>query len=112
MHPQQQRTRCYFKMNELEEKLTGHISPEEIYRIQHQLWTHEIVLPLQRQQMPFPELTVEDIRRHYTSHKMNMKNLVSKEILFVSEMQRQLKRNQIAVRNRVTGEEVGDERNF
>lgn len=92
------------KMNELEEKLTGHISPEEIYRIQHQLWTHEIVLPLQRQQMPFPDLTIDDIRRHYTSHKMNVKNLVSREILFVSEVQRQLKRNQIAVRNKVTGE--------
>ena len=35
---------------------------------------------------------------------MNMKNIVSKEILFVNEMQRQLKTRQIAVRNKVTGE--------
>ena len=35
---------------------------------------------------------------------MNMKNLVSKEILFVSELQRQLKQRQIAVRNKITGE--------
>lgn len=92
------------KMNELEERLTGHISPEEIYRILHQLWTHEIVVPLQRQGVTFPELTIDDIRKHYTSHRMNMRQVVSKEILFVSEMQRQLKRNQIAVRNRVTGQ--------
>ena len=92
------------KMNELEQKLTGHIAPEEIYRIMYQLWEHEVVIPLQRQQMPFPKLTIDDIRRHYTSHKMNMKNLVSKEILFVSELQRQLKQRQIAVRNKITGE--------
>ena len=33
-----------------------------------------------------------------------MKNIVSKEILFCNTLQRQLKGNQIAVRNKVTGE--------
>ena len=54
--------------------------------------------------MNCPELTVDHIRKHYTNHRMNMKNIVSKEILFVNEMQRQLKNKQIAVRNKVTGE--------
>jgi len=92
------------KMNELEERLTGTISPEEIYRIMYQLWCHEVKMPLERQGMTVPELSIEHIRLHYTSHKMNMKNIVSKEILFVNEMQRQLKTRQIAVRNKVTGE--------
>ena len=92
------------KMKELEQRLTGTISSEEIYRIMLQLWDHEVKVPLERQGMAVPELTIDDIRTHYTSHKMNMKNIVSKEILFVNEMQRQLKTRQIAVRNRVTGE--------
>jgi len=92
------------KMNDLEQRLTGTISPEEIYRIMFQMWEHEVRMPLERQGMSVPELTVNDIRKHYTHHKMNMKNIVSKEILFVNEMQRQLKGKQIAVRNKVTGE--------
>lgn len=92
------------KMNELEEKLTGTISSEEIYRIMYQMWEHEVKIPLERQHLPVPNLTIDHIRKHYTSHKMNMRNIVSKEILFVNEMQRQLKARQIAVRNRVTGE--------
>ena len=92
------------KMNDLESRLTGTISPEEIYRIMFQMWEHEVRVPLERQCMPCPDLTVDHIRRHYTSHKMNMKNIISKEILFCNEMQRQLKGNQIAVRNKVTGE--------
>ena len=92
------------KMNDLEAKLTGTISPEEIYRIMFQLWEHEVRVPLERQGLTCPCLTVNDIRTHYTSHKMNMKNIVSKEILFVNELQRQLKGNQIAVKNKVTGE--------
>ena len=92
------------KMNDLEQRLTGTISPEEIYRIMFQMWEHEVRVPLERQGLGCPELTVDDIRKHYTSHKMNMKNIVSKEILFVNEMQRQLKSKQIAVRNKVTGE--------
>ena len=92
------------KMNDLEAKLTGTISPEEIYRIMFQLWEHEVRVPLERQGLTCPCLTVNDIRTHYTSHKMNMKNIVSKEILFVNELQRQLKGNQIAVKNKITGE--------
>lgn len=92
------------KMNDLEARLTGTISPEEIYRIMFQMWEHEVRVPLERQGLSCPELTVEDIRRHYTSHKMNMKNIVSKEILFCNTLQQQLKGNQIAVRNKVTGE--------
>ena len=59
-------------------------------------------IPLEWQGMSCPELTVDDIRKHYTNHKMNMKNIVSKNS--INEMQRQLKHKQIAVRNKVTGE--------
>ena len=92
------------KMNDLEAKLTGTISPEEIYRIMFQLWEHEVRVPLERQGMACPSLTVNDIRTHYRNHKLNMKNIVSREILFVNELQRQLKGNQIAVKNKITGE--------
>lgn len=92
------------KMNDLEARLTGTISPEEIYRIMFQMWEHEVRIPLERQGMACPELTVDQIRNHYCKHKMNMKNIVSREILFCNTLQRQLKGNQIAVRNKVTGE--------
>lgn len=92
------------KMNELEERLTGTISPEEIYRIMYQLWCHQVKAPLERQGMAVPEVTIEDIRTHYSHHRLNMRNIVSKEILFVNEMQKQLRQRQIAVRNKVTGQ--------
>ena len=62
------------KMNDLEQRLTGTISPEEIYRIMFQMWEHE-VHSVGAAGMSCPELTADDIRKHHTNHKMNMKIL-------------------------------------
>jgi len=92
------------KMNEIEESLTGTVSPEEIYRIQHQLYDRTVKQPLELQGRKCVEITVDEIRTHYQNHRMNIPCIISKEILFVNEMQRQLRMNQIAVVNVKTGQ--------
>jgi hypothetical protein len=94
---------CIQKMNEIEESLTGTVSPEEIYRIQYQMYDHQVKKPLERQGMKVPEISIANIRNHYQNHRMNMHMIISKEILFVNEMQRQMRKSQIAVKNIRTG---------
>mgnify|MGYP000874484628 CR=1 FL=1 len=91
------------KLNELEDSLTGTISPEEIYRTQFQLFEKIVKEPLSLQGKEYPDLSVDDLREHYSKHRMNIAQIVSKEILFCNEMQRQLRSKQIAVVNVKTG---------
>ncbi len=91
------------KMNELEDSLTGTISPEEVYRTQFQLFEKIVKEPLSLQGKDCPDLSIDDLRTHYQQHRMNIAQIVSKEILFVNEMQRQLRKKQIAVVNVKTG---------
>lgn len=87
------------KMNEIENSLTGSVSAEEIYRIQHQLYEHQVRQPSLRQGKPCPEITLDHIRRHYQRHRLNLKDIVAKEILFVNVMQVHFRRSQIATMN-------------
>lgn len=91
------------KLNQLEESLTGQISPEEIYRTQYELFEKIVKEPLSLQGKEYPDLTIDDLRTHYQQHRMNIAQIVSKEILFCNEMQRQLRSKQIAVVNVKTG---------
>lgn len=86
------------KMNEIEADLTGSVSSEEIYQIQHQLYEHQIRQPLLRQKIECPEITLDDIRNHYQNHKLNLRDIISKEILLVNTMQVHFRRSQIATK--------------
>ena len=92
------------RMNQVELNLTGTVSSEEIYRLQHQLYEHQVRQPLLRQGRVCPEITINHIRTHYQRHKLNLKDIVSKEILFVNTMQKHFRSNQIATKNLTTGE--------
>ena len=87
------------KMNEIESNLTGTVSCEEIYRIQHQLYEHQIRQPLLRQNLSAPEITIDHIRKHYQHHRLNLKDIIAKEILFVNVMQVHFRKQQIATKN-------------
>lgn len=87
------------KMNEIEANLTGTVSSEEIYRIQHELYEHQVRQPLIRQGMECPEITLEQIRNHYQNHRLNLRDIIAKEILFVNTMQVHFRRSQIATKN-------------
>jgi len=87
------------KMNEIENNLTGTVSSEEIYRIQHQLYEHQVRQPLIRQGMDAPEITIEQLRKHYQNHRLNLKDIIAKEILFVNVMQVHFRKQQIATKN-------------
>lgn len=87
------------KMNEIENNLTGTVSSEEIYRIQHQLYEHQVRQPLLRQGLDAPEITIEELRKHYQNHRLNLKDIIAKEILFVNVMQIHFRKQQIATKN-------------
>ena len=91
------------KMNEIENNLTGTVSSEEIYRIQYELYEHQVRQPLLRQGLEAPEITMKHIRSHYQNHRLNLKDIVAKEILFVNVMQIHFRRQQIATRNKRDG---------
>ena len=87
-------------MNEIESNLTGTVSSEEIYRIQYELYEHQVRQPLLRQGMECPEITIADLRNHYQNHRLNLKDIIAKEILFVNVMQIHFRKQQIATRNK------------
>jgi len=91
------------KMNEIENNLTGTVSSEEIYRIQYELYEHQVRQPLLRQGLEAPEITMKHIRSHYQNHRLNLKDIVAKEILFVNVMQIHFRKQQIATRNKRDG---------
>jgi hypothetical protein len=86
------------QMNDIEVKLTGTVSPEEIYRVQHQLYETQVRAPLLRQNKVCPEITLNDIRAHYQKHRLNLRDIISKEILFVNTMQVHFRKSQIATK--------------
>ena len=91
------------KMNEIENNLIGTVSSEEIYRIQYELYEHQVRQPLLRQGLEAPEITMKHIRSHYQNHRLNLKDIVAKEILFVNVMQIHFRKQQIATRNKRDG---------
>lgn len=91
------------KMNQMEANLTGTVASEEIYRIQAQLYDVQVRKPLLRQGLQAPEITVDQLRTHYTLHKLNLRDIVSKEILACNNMQRHFRKHQVATMNTRTG---------
>lgn len=91
------------KMNQMEANLTGTVSSEEIYRIQAQLYEVQVRQPLLRQGLSAPEITVFQLRTHYTLHKLNMRDIISKEILACNNMQIHFRKHQVATMNTRTG---------
>lgn len=94
------------KMNEIENNLTGTVSCEEIYRIQHELYEHQVRQPLIRQGLDAPEITLDQIRYHYQNHRLNLRDIISKEILFVNVMQIHFRKSQIATKNAKNGKKT------
>jgi hypothetical protein len=90
-------------LNQTEDNLTGSVAPEEIYRIMHSLYIRTVKEPLELQKKKVPEISIGDIRNHFMNHRMNIRTIVGKEILFVCDMQRQLRTTQLAVVNLKTG---------
>lgn len=86
------------KMNNMEESLSGKICASEIYKLIHDFYVLQ-KQELERQQMPCPEISLNQIARHYEKHKVNLKNIVANEIFLANEMQCHFEASQIATRD-------------
>lgn len=91
------------RMNQMEQSMTGNTSSEEIYKTLAALYDAQVRQPLLNQGLEAPEITVEQIRMHYTLHRLNLKDIVSKEILEINNMQVHFRKNQVATMNTKTG---------
>ena len=91
------------RMNQLERSMTGTTSSEEIYRTIAGLYEVQIRQPLLNQGLEAPKITLEQIKRHYTLHKLNIQDIVSKEILAINNIQYHFRKNQVASMNSKTG---------
>lgn len=96
------------RMNQMEQNMTGTTSSEEIYRTLASLYDIQIRQPLLNQGLEAPEITVSQIRSHYTLHKLNLRDIVSKEILAVNNMQIHFRKHQVATLNKTTGKKKLD----
>ena len=83
--------------------MTGNTSSEEIYKTLAALYDAQVRQPLLNQGLEAPEITVEQLRKHYTLHRLNLKDIVSKEILEINNMQVHFRKNQVATMNTKTG---------
>lgn len=92
------------RMREIDEQLAGKVSDREIYRIQANLYKENVAEPLKRQGIDVPEVTPEDCKKHFASHSINPKRMMSNEIQFVNTMQKHVRKSRILSRNTVTGE--------
>ena len=86
------------KMNSMEESMTGQVSAQEIYRTLYGFYCHQKT-ELERQGMQCPEITEEQIAKHYEKHKINLKNIIANEIFLANEMQVHFRACQIATRD-------------
>jgi len=86
------------KMNEMEESLSGKVSSTEIFKLIHDFYLLQ-KKELERQKMPCPEITLEQIEIHYTKHRVNLKTIVANEIFLANEMQSHFEASQIATRD-------------
>lgn len=91
------------RMNQLEKTMTGTTNSEEIYRTLAGLYEVQVRQPLLNQGLDAPKISVEQIRRHYTLHKLNIQDIVSQEILAINNMQIHFRKNQVATMNSKTG---------
>ena len=96
------------RMNQMEQAMTGKTSSEEIYNTLASLYDLQIRQPLLNQGMEAPEITVAQIRTHYTLHKLNLQDIISKEILAVNNMQIHFRKHQVATLNSRTGKKKLD----
>lgn len=86
------------KMNAMEESMSGKVCASEIYKLIHDFYILQ-KQELERQHMPCPTITLEDIKEHYEKHRVNLKNIVANEIFLANEMQCHFTSSQIATRN-------------
>lgn len=86
------------KMNSMEESMTGKVSAQEIYRTLYAFYCHQ-KNELERQNMACPDISLDQIARHYEKHKINLKNIVANEIFLANEMQVHFRACQIATRD-------------
>jgi hypothetical protein len=96
------------RMNQMEANMTGTTNSEEIYRTLASLYDVQIRQPLLNQGLEAPEITVHQLRAHYTMHKLNLRDIVSKEILATNNMQNHFRRYQVATVNSKTGKKKLD----
>jgi len=91
------------RMNQMEQNMTGTTSPEEIYTTLAGLYHVQVRQPLLNQGLSAPEITVDQLRIHYTLHRLNLRDILSKEILAVNNMQIHFRKHQVATVNTKTG---------
>lgn len=91
------------RMNQMEQSMTGTTSSEEIYRTLAGLYDVQVRQPLLNQGLDAPQITVDQLRSHYTLHKLNLRDIISKEILSVNNMQIHFRKHQVATINSKTG---------
>lgn len=86
------------KMNNMEESFSGKICASEIYKLIHDFYLIQ-KQELERQNIPCPEISLDQIATHYEKHKVNLKNIVANEIFLANEMQSHFEASQIATRD-------------
>jgi len=96
------------RMNVMEANMTGTTNSEEIYRTLAGLYDLQIRQPLLNQGLAAPEITVAQLRVHYTRHKLNLRDIISKEILACNNMQIHFRKHQVATVNSKTGKKKLD----
>ena len=96
------------RMNAMEANMTGTTNSEEIYRTLAGLYDLQIRQPLLNQGLAAPEITVDQLRIHYTRHKLNLRDIISKEILACNNMQIHFRKHQVATINSKTGKKKLD----
>ena len=91
------------RMNQMEQSMTGTTSSEEIYRTLAGLYDVQVRQPLINQGLDAPQISVEQLRSHFTLHKLNLRDIISKEIMAVNNMQIHFRKHQVATLNNKTG---------
>ena len=86
----------FLKMDQMERELTGTVNQQVIYASLYQLFTIEMKNKLVNQGQECPNITIDEIARHYKFHKLNEREVISNDIVTIGIMQEHLKDSQIA----------------
>ena len=87
------------ELNRMHSQLVQSVSSRSVYKILHEHYHKNVYLALKGQGMKATEISEEEMREHYKSHRVDINQMLIDDISFINIMQKKLRHNGIFVEN-------------
>ena len=91
------------EFQKIEDSLLGKVADMFIYETMKRYYDEKIQEPILRQGLECPELTVDDIARHFSFHSVNTRRMIKNDIIFLNNAQSFIRQNGLLKENIASG---------